>query len=138
MNDSDMQAMLIEYMGKGFLDNIIALFRQDGTLCRFIPAMLGEENMRVRLGTMALVEELADLHRHDLGAAVPGLVELSKHENPTIRGDAVMALGIIKDPVSQTALESCLRDSNQDVREAARDALAAIGSDGGSEQPESS
>ncbi len=122
-----MKAMLIEYMGNGFLDNIIAMFKQDGTLFRFIGDMLGAGDLRVRLGTVALVEELAAEHGTDLRRAVPGLIELLKHDNPTIRGDAASVLGTIKDRTARTALEACMHDSHPGVREAARDALSDIG-----------
>ena len=104
MQDHEMKAMLIEYMGKGFLENIIALFKQDRSLYRFIADILGDENLRVRLGATALVEELVGSHGEELRAAVPGIIELLKHENPTIRGDAASVLGTIKDPSAIGAL----------------------------------
>lgn len=122
-----MKEMLIDYMGRGFLDNIIALFRQDATMYRFIADMLGDDNIRVRLGATALVEELAREHRDELKTAVPGLIALLQHENPTIRGDAASALGIIKDEVAREPLQETLQDGHPDVREAARDALTEIG-----------
>lgn len=127
MQDQEMKEMLIDYMGRGYLDNIIALFRQDATVYRFIADMLGDDNIRVRLGATALVEELAREHRNELKTAVPGLIALLRHENPTIRGDAASALGIIKDKTARGALEEILQDSHPGVREAARDALAEIG-----------
>ncbi len=129
MQDHEMKAMLIDYMGKGFLDNIIALFRQDETVYRFVADMLGHDNIRVRLGATALVEELVREHRTELQSAVPGIVALLKHENPTIRGDAASVLGIIKDKASAGALQECLQDSHPGVREAAREALEEIGKD---------
>jgi len=130
MEENDMRAMLIEYMGKGFLDNIIAMFRQDRSLYRFIADMLGDEQIRVRLGATALVEELAGEHRDGLDAAVPGLIALLKHENPTIRGDALSVLGIIKTRTARAAIEVCLTDVHAGVREAAQEALDAIGGEG--------
>ncbi len=127
MNDIEMRDMLIDYMGRGFLDNIIALCKQDFSVLRFIPDLLGSENIRVRLGATALVEELAFQYRHELRTAVPGLIELLKHENPTIRGDAASALGIIRDDAAVDALQRCLQDSHPGVQEAARDALADMG-----------
>jgi HEAT repeat protein len=127
MQDHEMKAMLIEYMGNGFLDNIIAMFRQDSSLFRFVADMLGAGDLRVRLGTVALVEELAAEHGTDLRRAVPGLIELLKHDSSTIRGDAASVLGTIKDRSARAALEACLHDSHPGVREAARDALADIG-----------
>ena len=126
MQDHEMKNMLIEYMGKGFLDNIIALFRQDRSLCRFIPAMLGEENMRVRLGATALVEELAGANLNEMKAAIPGIIALLQHENPNIRGDAVCVLGIIKDPIAIDALTACLDDTNPAVREIAHEVIAEM------------
>lgn len=127
MNDSEMKDMLIAYMGKGFLDNIIAMFRQDASLYRFIADMLGDDNIRVRLGATALVEELGAGHREELRAAIPGIINLLKHENPTIRGDAASVLGIIGDQGAREALQACLRDGHPGVREAAREALEELG-----------
>lgn len=127
MNDSEMRSMLVDYMGRGFLDNIIALFRQDASLYRFIADMLGNDNIRVRLGATALVEELAGERRNELRTAVPGLVALLGHDNPTIRGDAASVLGIIGDQGAKEALQACLKDKHAGVREAAREALEEIG-----------
>jgi HEAT repeat protein len=126
MEDLEMKNMLIEYMGQGFLENIIALFRQDRSLYQFLPAMLGQENMRVRLGVAALVEELAGEHQEEVRTALPGIIDLLRHTNATIRGDAAFVLGIIKDPGAIDALRECLADSNPGVREIAHSALADI------------
>ena len=128
MHDDKMKAMLVDYMGRGFLDNIIALFRQDANVYPFIADMLGSDNIRVRLGATALVEELVKEHRQELLAAVPGLIGLLRHENPTIRGDAASVLGIIKDKAAERALQECLDDGNPGVRDAVRDALSELGS----------
>jgi len=127
MQDHAMKSMLVEYMDKGFLENIMAMFKQDSSLYRFIADMLGDDNLRVRLGATALVEELAGDHLQELRAAVPGIIGLLTHENPTIRGDAASALGIIKDPSAISALRACLQDVHPGVREVARDALSEMG-----------
>jgi HEAT repeat protein len=126
MNDIEMRAMLIEYMGNGFLENIIALLKLDNSLYRFIPYLLGDDNLRVRLGATALVEELVVEHREELAVAVPGTIELLKHESPNIRGDAASVLGIIRDASAINALQRCLHDDHPGVREIARDALEEI------------
>ncbi len=127
MNDTEMRAMLIEYMSNGFLDNIISLLTQDSLLYRFIPDLLGDESLRVRLGATALVEELVADHREELKVVVPEIIGLLKNENPTIRGDAASVLGIIKDPSAIEALRISRHDSHPGVREVACDALAEIG-----------
>jgi HEAT repeat protein len=128
-NDDELREMLIQYMGRGFLENIIALMKQDPLTVRFIPDLLGDEALVVRLGATALVEELAREHRQVLSGAVPGIVKLLAHENPTVRGDAANVLGIIGDRSAREALEKLRDDANPAVREAALEALAEIGTD---------
>ena len=126
MNDDEMRAMLIEYMGRGFLENIIAMMKQDPPVVRFIPDLLGDDAIMVRLGATALVEEMVKDHRQTLSGAVPGLVALLGHENPTIRGDAANALGIIGDRSALPALKLLLDDRNASVREIALDSMKDI------------
>jgi hypothetical protein len=126
MNDEELLAMLVEYMGRGFLDNIAALLRQDPSLCRLIPGLLGQESLHVRLGTVALVEELVRSHREAVSGAIPGLIGLLKHENPTIRGDAASVLGTIRASSALPALEASLGDGHPGVREAAQEAISEI------------
>jgi len=126
MNDNEMKSMLIEYMGNGFLDNIIALFKQDPSLYHFLPDMLEHENLRVRLGATALVEELVTGHREELRTAVPGLLLLLGHESATTRGDAANVLGIIGDRSTEGPLRELLGDGNAQVRELAGEALDAM------------
>jgi HEAT repeat protein len=126
MHDDEMRALLIEYMGKGFLENIISLMRQDLSALRFIPDLVGNDALMVRLGATALVEELAKDHRQALAVAVPGLITLLRHENPTLRGDAANVLGIIGGRAAREALLDLQRDSNAAVREIAEDALVEL------------
>ena len=129
MNDDELRAMLIEYMGKGFLENIIALMKQEPLTVRFIPDLLGDDALVVRLGATALVEELAREHRQALSGAVTGLLRLLAHENPTIRGDAANVLGIIGDRSAREALEKLRDDANPMVREIVLEAIAEIGAE---------
>jgi HEAT repeat protein len=89
--------------------------------------MIGDENIRVRMGATALVEELAKERPDQLRPAVAGLVALLRHENATIRGDAANVLGLIGDPSATDALKELGNDPNASVREIARDALQEIG-----------
>lgn len=126
MNDDELRSLLIEYMGKGFLENILAMMRQDPATIRFIPDLVGDDAIVVRLGATALVEELAREDRQVLGPAVPGLIRLLAHENPTIRGDTVNVLGIIGDRSAREGIRRLLDDTNAAVREIADDALREL------------
>ncbi len=126
MTDNEMRDMLIDYMGRGFLENIAALLRQEPDLGRFIPDMISQEHLGVRLGTTALVEELSGGHREALRHAVAGLIALLKSDNPTVRGDAASLLGTIGDASATGPLKEMLQDANAAVRDVVRGALEEI------------
>lgn len=130
MNDREFRDLLVEYMGRGFLENILALMRQDPATVRFIPDLMADDAIVVRLGATALVEELAREDRQALGPAVPGLIRLLAHGNPTIRGDAANVLGIIKDRAAREGLRALLDDEHAAVREVAKEALHELDSGG--------
>ena len=131
MNDEELRDLLVDHMGRGFLENILAMMRQDPSTVRFIPDLIGDDAIVVRLGGTALVEELAREERQILGAAVPGLLRLLAHENPTIRGDAANVLGIIGDRSVQEQVRRLLEDENDSVREIAKEVLQDLDRIGG-------
>lgn len=122
-----MVKMMTDYMEGGFLDNIIALFRKDDTLYPLIGDMLADERGRVRLGTIALVEELIPDYPDKFASAIPGIAHLLENPNPTIRGDAAHLLGIIGNKEALPFLLKASGDEHALVREAARDSIDMIG-----------
>lgn len=126
MTNDETKRMLLEYMDRGYLDNIIALFRTDGSLYQFIPDLLKDERMKVRLGAAALIEELMNSHAGEIRSILPHLIGLLTHENPNVRGDTAYVLGVIKDPGARDALRQALADANSAVKETAQEALDQI------------
>ena len=118
--------MLTDHMESGFLDNIIALFRKDENLYPLIGDMLGDERIRVRLGTIALIETLTNEEPDKVKAAIPGIASLLKETNATIRGDAAYALGIIGNKDAMPFLRDATGDKNEVVREAVKDSIETI------------
>jgi HEAT repeat protein len=121
-----MKKMIADYMEKGFLENIVDMFRQDKNLYSLIADLLGDERGRVRLGTVALVETLHKEDRANLIAAIPSIASVLKGENPTIRGDAAYVLGIIGHSDALPFLEGALTDDHGLVIESAAEAINEI------------
>lgn len=119
--------MIADYMEKGFLENIIDMFKHDRSLYPLIGDLMTDERMRVRLGMSALVETLAKEDPENILISIPAIAALLKSENPTIRGDAVYLLGIIGHRDAVPFLIGALEDENSDVREFAREAIEEIG-----------
>ena len=113
-------------MEDGFLDNIIALFRKDESLFPLIGDMLGDERVRVRLGTIALIETLTEENPRRVKAAIPGIADCLNSPAATIRGDAAHALGIIGDKDALPLLSKAAEDKNEMVRNAVKESIETI------------
>ncbi len=127
MTDTELKEMLIEYMGKGFLENIIDMFKHDPSLFRFLPDLISSENTRVRIGTAALLEELKDSFSERIEETLPDLVKLLKNGDATLRGDIAYLLSIINTPSAHDILETLCNDENPDIREIAEETLRRTG-----------
>ncbi len=124
--NSDIKSMIADYMEKGFLENIIDMFRHDGKLYSLIGDLIQDKRVRVRIGITAMLEQLGTLDRPNIAKAVPNILPLVSHENPVVRGDASNLLGIIGDSKAVPFLEKALSDENPDVRLIAREAIDDI------------
>ncbi|MCL4475841.1 MAG: HEAT repeat domain-containing protein [Nitrospirae bacterium] len=124
--DIDIKTIIADYMGKGFLENIIDMFKHDRSLYPLIGELMADGRIRVRLGISALVETLAREDPENIVTSIPSIVVLLKNENPTIRGDAVYLLGMVGHRDAVPFLVGALDDENSDVREFAREAIEEI------------
>lgn len=121
-----MLKMLTDYMEGGYLENIISLFRKDKTLYPLIGDMIGDDRGRVRLGTIALVENLIDEQGESVFSAIPAIAAQLKHTNPTVRGDAAHLLGIIGHRDALPFLQQASGDQHVLVRESVQEAIQTI------------
>lgn len=126
MADPGTKEMVLEYMEKGYLENIVDMFRHDAALVPLVVDMIADERMRVRLGAMALVEELAQAMPGPLTSLIPGIAALLGNPSPTVRGDAAYMLSLIKGKEALPYLESAKDDPDAAVREVVRDAIADL------------
>ena len=127
MAREELKTMIADYMEKGFLENIIDMFKHDKTLYLFIGELMTDERVRVRLGMSALVETFKKEAPENIEKAVPGILPLLKNPEPVIRGDAAYLLGIIGHKGASAFLEELAEnDENSDVRLIAREAIEEI------------
>jgi len=124
--DEEIKTMVLDYMEKGFLENIIDMFKLDESLLPLIIDMIKDKRVRVRLGATALVEELIKQNPKPLMRLMPDIAELLKDESPTVRGDGANLLGIINHKDALPFLLSAVDDSNDNVREIAQEAIKNI------------
>jgi HEAT repeat protein len=124
--DNGLLSMIADYMEKGFLENIVDMFRHDSKLYSLVGELTQDERVRVRIGVTALIEELSSLDAGNVRAAVPSLLPLLQHDNPVVRGDVSNILGIIGDKSILPFLEKGLNDSDPNVNLIISEAIAEI------------
>lgn len=128
MIEEDLRTMILDYMEKGFLDNIIDMFKHDEKLYPLIIDMIKDERIRVRLGASALVEELSKTSKEAFIDILPQISELLNDPSALIRGDAAYLLGIIGLKGSLPNLDKALKDEDENVRNIAFEAIQQINS----------
>jgi len=127
ISPAELKTMIADYMEKGFLENIIDMFKHDSSLYSLVGELMTDERVRVRLGMSALVETLGKEAPEHIKKAVPGILPLLKNPNPVIRGDAAYLIGIIGESDSIPLLkEAAENDENPDVRLIAKEAIEDI------------
>lgn len=124
--DNELKTMILDHMEKGFLENIIDMFRHDESLFPLIIDMIKDERMRVRLGATALVEEMVRLKPEPLVKLIPAIAGFLKDENPAVRGDGANLLGIIRHTDALPFLANAQNDEDPNVQEIVRDAMQVV------------
>ena len=122
-----MLSMIADHMENGFLENIIDMFKHDNSLYPLLGDLLGDERIRVRIGTVALVETLIEEEVEHLQSAIPAIAQCLKDSNATIRGDAAYLLGIVGHRNALPFLREASDDEHQIVRKTVIEAIEEIG-----------
>jgi HEAT repeat protein len=123
----DMKTMIADYMEKGFLENIIDMFKHDVTLYAYIADLLKDERIVVRIGILALIETLKTEDPENISKGMPSVIPLLKDQNPVVKGDAAYLLGIIGHVDAIPFLEEIIKDEDANVRIIAKEAIEEIG-----------
>jgi len=118
--------MVADHMDNGFLENIIDMFKHDGTLYLILPDLIKDERIAVRIGTTALMETLSEEDRKHVHAAIPILLPLLQDSDPNVRGDTANILGLISGLDVIDKLVILLSDDNPNVRMIAEEAIEDI------------
>ncbi len=122
----DIKSMIADYMEKGFLDNIIDMFKHDSSLYAYIGNLMTDERLVVRIGILALVETLKTEDPGNLSKAMPSVLPLLKDQNPVVKGDAAYLLGMIGNKSTIPFLREVEYDEDANVRIIAKEAIEEI------------
>ncbi len=123
VSDAEMRQVVAEFLVRGHVDTVAALFRHDGRMFELAGAILDDERYVVRLGMVVLFEDLVRQGVGEVARAVPGLAALLQGASLHVRGEAATILGMIGTPEALACLRPLLQDPDPQLREIAADFL---------------
>ena len=121
---SGIKDYFVEMLKTGRRDKVEKLIRENPDLSATLADVMAdpESSMAVRLGIGAVLEEFQGTGL--LEPMIPKLAELTRTGDDLTRADACHFLTLIGGANVISHLQACLDDSNEEVREIAREALA--------------
>ena len=115
-----------ELLKSGELDKVGAQVARGGQPLKALVRLLGDADteLTVRIGVNAVIEGLEG--KPVLSEIIPLLVELARHRDAHVRGDAAHLLSHTHLPEVRPVLTTLLKDEVADVREIAREGLERL------------
>ncbi len=123
VSDQEMQQVIADFLAMGYVENIVALFKQDQRYYSWTGVLLEDERFAVRLGVSVLFEYLVEEQPDAVVAAIPSLARRLEHASSLVRGEAASVLGIIGTPEAKHWLASHRQDPDPQVRAIIADIL---------------
>jgi HEAT repeat protein len=88
-----------------------------------VTGLIKAEEFGVKLGAMALIEQLSEEAPEDQARIFDALIPLLQEKSVPTLGDAAYLLGFLQDPRKRSILKKLLDHSHPDIREIAQEGL---------------
>lgn len=126
VDPTDMKIMIADYMEKGYLENIIDMFKHDECMYAYVGDLIKDERLIVRIGVSALIDTLKEEDSEHISKAIPSILPLLKDANPVVRSDAAYFLGMIGHREVLSLLRETANDQDENVRVIVKEAIEEI------------
>jgi hypothetical protein len=123
VSDQELRKVIADFLEMGYVENIVAMFKQESRYYQWIGEILADERFAVRLGVSVLFEYLCAERPDDVELALPSLSRALEHEAAYVRGEAVGVLAIIGTQGALALVRLMVDDPASEVAGIARDVL---------------
>ena len=124
VSDEELLKVIADFLEMGYVENIVAMFKQESRYYQWTGDLLEDERFAVRLGVSVLFEYLVEDRPDEVNLAVPSLAQALQHEESRVRGEAVSVLGIIATDEALTRVKTMVNDPDPEIAAIARDILS--------------
>jgi len=123
VSDEELRKVIADFLEMGYVENIVAMFKQEPRYYQWTGQLLEDERFAVRLGVSVLFEYLVADRPTDVHLAVPSLKRALQHQTSLVRGEAVSILAIIATDKAIDLVKTVVDDPAPEVAAVARDIL---------------
>lgn len=124
VSDEELRSVIADFLEMGYVENIVAMFKQEPRYYQWTGDLLADERFAVRLGVSVLFEYLIAERPKDVHRALPSLQRALTHKAPWVRGEAVSVLAIIGSNDALALVKTAEHDPAPEVADIARDVLS--------------
>ena len=124
VSDEELLKVMADFLEMGYVENIVAMFKQEPRYYQWTGQLLVDERFAVRLGVSVLFEYLVEDRPGDVHLAVPSLKKALQHQTSWARGEAVSVLAIIATDEAIALVKTVVDDPAPEVAAVARDILS--------------
>ena len=123
VSDEELLKVIADFLEMGYVENIVAMFKQDQRYYEWVGELIKDERFAVRLGVSVLFEYLIEDCPEDTHLAIPSLVQALQHTEARVRGEALSVLAIIATDKALDQVKTMIQDPAPEVADLAREIL---------------
>ena len=123
VSDEELLKVIADFLEMGYVENIVAMFRQESRYYQWIGDLVSDERFAVRLGVSVLFEYLLEDRPEELALALPSLSKALQHEAGWVRGEAVSILAMVPGAEALALVKTMLDDPDAQVAAIAREII---------------
>ena len=123
VSDEELLKVIADFLEMGYVENIVAMFKQEHRYYEWIGDLVKDERFAVRLGVSVLFEYLVEDCPEAINLAIPSLVQALQHTEARVRGEALSVLAIIATDEALDQVKTMIKDPNLEIADLAREIL---------------
>jgi hypothetical protein len=123
VSDEELLKVIADFLEMGYVENIVAMFRQESRYYQWVGDLLTDERFAVRLGVSVLFEYLQEDRPEELVLALPSLTKALQHGAGWVRGEAVSVLAMVPGAEALALIKTMLDDPDAQVAAIAREII---------------
>jgi hypothetical protein len=124
VSDEELLKVIADFLEMGYVENIVAMFKQDPRYYQWTGDLLRDERFAVRLGVSVLFEYLTAERPDQVYLALPSLAGALQHKASWARGEAISVLAIIGSDDALALVKTMVNDPAPEVAAVAREIMA--------------